>query len=335
MNSPRWPDLGAALTPLVQSTPDLVVRQLAEGEVDRLIGCLHRWYPALAVAEVRYMLSPEFYRSQVAFAGQAPTLAERPYVMVVVERAGELESCVLLGAEEDGRVLAGTMTVVSPAAYGRGLGGIAARTLTAVARAIGADVAYALAELDNHASRRALEAAGLMLCAVVPGSERKSSASGAVVWVAEAMYALSLAPESARALPHAATLTPSVAALVRDLWGVEPRTTGAPGHAAIGTRATGVDAGCRLVPLRDLAAQRAAEAAGLVVLGLVPGSDRHIVDGVLAFGFDALYGRPADRTGAGGWPAQASLPPRLAALVTRVRVASEPVVARSSDIAAA
>ena len=77
MNSTRWPDLGAALMPLVQSSPDLVVRQLAEGEVDRLIGCLHHWYPALAVAEVRYMLSPEFYRSQVAFAGQAPTLAER------------------------------------------------------------------------------------------------------------------------------------------------------------------------------------------------------------------------------------------------------------------
>ncbi len=335
MNSPRWPDLVAALMPLVHPSPDLVVRQLAEGEVDRLIGCLHRWYPALAVAEVRYMLSPDFYTSQVAFAGHAPTFAERPYVMVVAERAGELESCVLLGAEEEGRVLSGTMTVVSPAAYGRGLGGIAARTLTAVARAIGADVAYALAELDNHASRRALEAAGLMLCAVVPGSERKSSASGAVVWVAEAMYALSLAPESARTLPHAATLTPSVAALVRDLWGVEPRTTGAPEQASIGTRPTGVDAGCRLVPLRDLAAQQAAEAEGLVVLGLVPGSDRHIVHGVLAFGFDALYGPPADRTGAGAWPAQASLPPRLAALVTRVRASSEPAAAVAHRHAAA
>ncbi len=302
------------------------MRQLAEGEVDRLIGCLHRWYPALAVAEVRYMLSPDFYASQVAFAGHAPTFAERPYVMVVAERAGELESCVMLGAEEDGRVLSGTMTVVSPAAYGRGLGGIAARTLTAVARAIAADVAYALAALDNHASRRALEAAGLMLCAVVPGSERKPSASGVVVWVAEAMYALSLAPASARVLPHAATLTPSVAALVRELWGVEPRTTGAPERASVGARPTGVDAGCRLVPLRDLAAQQAAEADGLVVLGLVPGSDRHIVLGALTFGFDALYGPLAEQTGADGWPAQASLPPRLAALVTRVRASSEPAV---------
>jgi hypothetical protein len=308
----RWPDLAAALQPLAPS-PDLTVRTLREGEAPRLIALLHRWYPALAVAEVGYLLDPAFYAGQVAYGGEA--LAERPSVMVVAERAGELEMCVLLTAEDDGRILSGAMTVVSPAAYGRGLGGVAARSTTAVARAIGADLAYALAELDNHASRKALEAAGLSLCAVIPGSERKPTANGGVVRVAEAMYAHSLAP--AITPPRAATLTPTVAALLYVQHGVEAVDGPAPA-ARVPARATGVDAGCRFVSLRDLDAQRAAEAEGLTLLGVIPGTDRHLVDGALTFGFEALYGRPADVEDA-AWPAAATLPPRLAELVDHVR----------------
>ena len=308
----RWPDLAAALKPLATS-PEVTVRTLRAGEVERLITLLHRWYPALAVAEVGYLLDPVFYADQVAYGGEA--VAERPSVMVVAERAGELEMCVLLTAEDDGRLLSGAMTVVSPAAYGRGLGGVAARSTIAVARALGADLAYALAELDNHASRRALEAAGLTLCAVIPGSERKPTANGGVVRVAEAMYACSLVP--AVAPPRAAALTPTVAALLYVQHGVRP-IGGEARSAAVPARATGVDAACRFVSLRDLDAQREAEADGLALLGVIPGTDRHLIDGALTYGFEALYGRPADALDA-AWPDPATLPPTLAELVDHVR----------------
>lgn len=312
----RWPDLTAALQPL--TPPGLVLRQAASTDVVPLIAALAAWYPALAVAQVGFMLSPAFYADQVALADVACTLEDRPCVTVVAERDGQLVSCLLLTVEDDGRTLAGTMTVVSPDAYGMGLGGVAARTTVAVAQAVGADIAYALAELDNHASRKALETAGLVLCGVVPASDRKPKRGGGVTWVAEALYVRTLTPEAARVWPSRATLTPATDAMFRGLWGFAAPASFAVVEA-VGPRLTGVDARCRLVPVRDRAAQEAAEAEGMQLLGLVPGSDRHKVDGVTVFGFEALYGAASHVMESSAWPALSGLPPRLAALVDAVR----------------
>lgn len=317
MNTP-WPDLTSALQPL--APPGLVLRQAASADVPPLIEALGVWYPALAVAQVGFMLSPAFYAEQVALADVPTTVQERPYVTVVAERDGKLVSCLLLCVEDEGRTVAGTMTVVSREAYGMGLGGIAARTTVAVGEAVGADIAYALAELDNHASRKALEAAGLVLCGVVPASDRKPKAGGGVTWVAEALYVRTLTPESARVWPDRATLTPSTDAMFRQLWGFEPAVFDTlPRGVGAGARTTGVDAGCVLVPVRDRAALEAAEAQGLTLLGLVPGSDRHTVAGVTVFGFEALYGAADPVMESTAWPALATLPPRLATLVGVVR----------------
>ncbi|MES2644860.1 MAG: hypothetical protein V4850_35565 [Myxococcota bacterium] len=314
----RWPDLAPALQALAPAGSGLTVRAITPGEVAELIANLRAWYPALAVAAVSYMLDPAFYAEQVAFAGETPPFAERPYLVVVVESASEMVSCLLLAAEEEGRVVSGTMTVVAPGAYGKGLGGVSARGTVGVAEAIGADLAYALAALDNHASRKALEAAGMSLCAVVPGCERKLLASGEVVWVAEALYVKAFAPEEERVKPAASLLTPAVAAMFAALTSAEAPTFAAKG-ATTAVRATAIDAGCCFVSLRDLDAQRTAEAAGLVPLGLVAGSDRHQVSEAVAFGYDALYGRPSDSFEGHVWPELGGLPPRLAALTALVR----------------
>lgn len=316
----RWPDLSHALQALAPVESGLTVRAISPADVDGLIANLRAWYPALAVAAVSYMLDPAFYAGQVAFAGEAPTFAERPYLVVVVESDGEPVSCLLLEAEEEGRVVSGTMTVVAPGAYGKGLGGVSARGTVGVAEAIGADLAYALAALDNHASRRALEAAGMSLCAVVPGCERKLLAPGEVAWVAEALYVKAFAAEGQRVPPAASSLTPAVAAMFAEVTGAEAPSI-AIEQATVAVRGTSIDAGCCFVSLRDLDAQRATEASGLVPLGLVPGSDRHAVNGVPAFGYDALYGRPVEHFDGHLWPELAGLPSRLAALTNLVRSA--------------
>lgn len=223
--------------------------------------------------------------------------------------------------------MSGTMTVVAPGVYGRGLGAVSARATVGVAEAIGADLAYALAALDNHASRKALEAAGMSLCAVVPGCERKLLASGDVAWVAEALYVRAFAAEALRVQPAASLLTPAVAAMFSTLTGVD---AGGPDAAAstIDIRGTGIDAGCCFVSLRDPDAQRAAEDSGLVLLGLVACSDRHPVNGTPAFGYAALYGRPAESFDGHQWPDLDGLPARLASLTTLVRSARPTVRAR-------
>jgi hypothetical protein len=238
--------------------------------------------------------------------------------MVVVESAGQLVSCVLLAAEEDGRILSGTMTVVSPAAYGKGLGGVSARVTVGVAEAIGADLAYALAALDNHASRKALEAAGMSLSAVVPGCERSLTSDGEEVWVAEALYVRQLASEVPVEAPCARLLTPAVATMVEAVTGAAPTDHATPA-ARVKVRPTGIDAGCCVISLRDPDAQRQAEARGLVLLGLVPNGDRFERHGRATLGFAALYGRPASAFADHRWPVLEGLPPRLAHLTTLVR----------------
>ncbi len=315
---PCWPDLTVTLRALAPVGSGLIVRALVADDVNGLIAKVRAWYPALDATVVSDMLDPDFYTDQVSFADEARAYAARPYQMVVVERDGQAESCVLLAAEEDGRILSGAMTVVSPAAYRRGLGGLAARATVGVAEAIGADLAYALAAIDNHASRKALEAAGMSLCGVVPGCERKRLASGELVWIAEALYVRAFAPESQRALPSRNQLTPAVAALLEALSGVASGAEAGPAVRSA-VRPTRIDADCCFVSLRDLDAQRAAEAAGLVVLGLLPASDRHLVSGLLRYGYDALYGRPTEAFEGHHWPSLEGVPPRLAALTALVR----------------
>jgi hypothetical protein len=108
--------------------------------------------------------------------------------------------------------------------------------------------------------------------------------------------------------------------MVEALTGAAPAVHATPA-ARVAVRPTGIDAGCSVVSLRDLDAQYAAEASGLVLLGLVPGGDRFLQHGRETLGFAALYGRPEAAFEGHRWPALEGLSPRLAQLTTLVREA--------------
>jgi hypothetical protein len=82
---------------------------------------------------------------------------------------------------------------------------------------------WVLVELDNHAQRAALSAAGWRPCGIVPDSERRTVAPGVVKYVPEAIYARSLVAPEALLAPRPEDMTPRVAALLALLdSGAEP-----------------------------------------------------------------------------------------------------------------
>lgn len=198
--------------------PEVTVEQLGRAEIDQLVGLLGVWYPALAVGEEAALLSRDYYLSEVALAGEAHEGEMRVVVVALVKIAGELSACLVMEAMESGRVVNGRMTVVSPSAYGKRLGFLCAQIVVAMAQAMDAERAVALAELDNHASRKALEGAGFVLTGILPASDRKPQPDGSLKYVPEGIYVHSLIPSEHWVWPQAQNLTPRCAALLQLLF---------------------------------------------------------------------------------------------------------------------
>ena len=216
--SGAWPVLSVALRSL--SVPaEVTVEQLCGAEIELLVSALRDWYPALAVGEEAVLLSRDFYLTEVALAGGSQAIADHSVLVVVGKAGGHLACCLVLEAEEQGRALLGRMTVVSPTVYGKGFGALCAQIVAAVGQAMGAERASALAELDNHGSRKALEGAGFVLSGMMPASDRKQHRDGTLRYVAEAIYVHPLVPIEHRILPLAPHLSNRSAAVFHLLFG--------------------------------------------------------------------------------------------------------------------
>jgi GNAT superfamily N-acetyltransferase len=135
----------------------------------------------------------------------------RLYALLLL-RENEPVALILLQHGGDRPLVLGRMSVVSPSCRGLGLGRYLLRVREQAGLALGADLVYGLAELDNFPQCTHLEKEGHELCGVIPDSEVRRI-GGALKYVPEGIYVKLLIGKEELASPDAAQLSPRTAAL--------------------------------------------------------------------------------------------------------------------------
>lgn len=203
------------LSALLALPDGYTVERLRTEDIELLSAALQEWYPDISVGIGSVYLDPTFYRRYVALQGD-----ELNDVAVWVFR--HLGSLVAMWSDEripQSLSIYGRLIVVSPAHRSVHIGARIIATSASRAAAQGAEYMFANATLKTPIIQSGLERAGYRLIGLAPGADREREPDGTVKRVYEAVYALSLAPSEACAMPAVANLTPRVRQLFDTLFG--------------------------------------------------------------------------------------------------------------------
>src|SRR5215510_5634597 len=165
-----WPT-GEFLSRQIRLPADMQLCQLGRADVPTVMAALGAWYPDLAIGEEHVLLTSTFYDEAVALADEGHTVEDRPVYVLLLRSATALVGYWAGEYEAVERAIVGRMSLVDPRFRGRGCGRALIEAHVLVGQAIGADLAYGFAELDNRPQCAILERAGFTLCGVVPNSE--------------------------------------------------------------------------------------------------------------------------------------------------------------------
>jgi GNAT superfamily N-acetyltransferase len=227
-----WPT-GAFLSRQIRLPADMQLCQLGRADVPSVIATLSAWYPDLAIGEEQALLTRTFYDEEVALADEGHTIEDRPVYVLLLQSSTALVGYWAGEYEAGERAVVGRMSLVDPRYRGRGCGRAFIEAHVLVGRAIGADLAYGFAELDNHPQCTLLERTGFALCGIVPNSEIKYVALGVAKYVPEALYVKMLGSPEDLLWPRPEGLRPRTAALLKLLFDYgDPIETLEPMHTA-------------------------------------------------------------------------------------------------------
>lgn len=203
-------------------------RQLARRDIPQLIERIEAWYPTLAIAEDRVLLTSAFYENEVALDGEEQHVDSRPTYVLLLDSAHGMVAFISLTYESVQDALLGQMAIVDPQARGLRLGRALIDAQVVIARELGAARTYGLVDIDQRAQIAALEGGGFMLCGLLPNSDCKIVAPGVTGAVHEAIYVRPLVPPESLIWPDDVALQPTTAALMRILFGPVPEHPSAP-----------------------------------------------------------------------------------------------------------
>jgi N-acetylglutamate synthase-like GNAT family acetyltransferase len=212
----RWPTAEEIFRSLA-TPPDVQGALLTREDIPALCAALDEWHPDVAIGEENRLLAPALYEEQAFLLGEDDRVSERPVCVVLFKSGASIVGLVVLEFQAVYRALFGRMAAVDPRWRARNLGGTLVQAGVDVARAIGAELVFGLAELDNLPPSAILDRVGLRLCGIIPDSERRRSASGAIHYVPEAIYVKVLVPPEDVLWPRPEAMTPRTAALYRIL----------------------------------------------------------------------------------------------------------------------
>lgn len=196
----RWPSQDA-LAALLPSQDGVLLRGLAEAEIDAFVADLGRWYPALVYTSEAQMLNASFFRQH------------RATLLVIVAWAEGVRCGVTmleLDVEQGG--LLGRFCAVDPTYRGRRLASLFVEAQVAVARAIGASHTHAQTELNNRAPGKAFLGHDFQPVALLPAAETKLI-DGNLRYVPEVVFFRCL-----RTAPMAGPPPPGLYPPVESLW---------------------------------------------------------------------------------------------------------------------
>ena len=212
-----WPT-GEWLSQQIRLPADMQLCQLSRVDVPPVIAALSAWYPDLAIGEEHVLLTSTFYDEEVALADEGHTIEDRPVYVLLLQSATALVGYWVGEYEADERAIVGRMSLVDPRYRGRGCGRALIEAQVVVGQAIGADLAYGFAEIDNRPQCAILERTGFVLCGILPNSEKKHVTPGVAKYVPEALYVKMLGSPEDLLWPRPEELRPQTAALMKLLF---------------------------------------------------------------------------------------------------------------------
>jgi N-acetylglutamate synthase-like GNAT family acetyltransferase len=193
------------------------IEQLKRTEIPDLIRCFKIWFPDIAVGAERCYHQDEFYRNAVSLEGEPET----DVIVLVIKKGAELVGMASLQRSEDTGTIYARMGAISPDHRGERLANVAVALVEQMGRAIGMDIAYALAQFSIPNMQGILERAGFRIVGIFPASDRMIVEPGITKRVYEAIYVKVLVSDEHIVLPRPESMTPKTKALYDFLFGAQ------------------------------------------------------------------------------------------------------------------
>ena len=193
------------------------IEQLKRSEIPDLIRCFKIWFPDIAVGAERCYHQEEFYSQEVSLEGEPET----DVIVLLFKKEAELVGMSSLQRSEDTGSIYGRMGAISPDHRGERLANVAPALIEQMGRAIGMDIAYALAEFSIPNMQGTLERGGFRIVGIFPASDRMMVEPGIAKRVYEAIYVKVLASDEDILLPRPESMTPKTKALYDFLFGAQ------------------------------------------------------------------------------------------------------------------
>jgi hypothetical protein len=185
------------------------IEQLKRSEIPELISCFKVWFPDVTVGAESCYQREEFYSRDVFMEGEP----DRDVIVFLIKKNQEPVAMFSMQRYEYTLTLYGRIGAIAPQYRGEKLAYIAPALMEAMARAMGMEVVYALAEFTIPNMQMVLERAGFQVVGIVPASDRLMVAPGVIKRVYEAIYVKVLAADADVLRPQCEGMTPRTKAL--------------------------------------------------------------------------------------------------------------------------
>jgi len=187
---------------------------LTRTDVARLIGCIRRWHPDIAVGGGSCYLREDFYASHVCLDPEA----NKDIFVGLFKRGGEMVGMWSWEKEPDTLSLYARLIIIDPEHREAKLATAVMPLAELAGRAMGAEFFFGLATLKMPHMQRALESTGWQLIGFTSGYDQEQVSPGVIKRVFEGVYCKALVPDDEVHRPNPDNLTPRARALFEALF---------------------------------------------------------------------------------------------------------------------